>query len=409
MKIYFLGISGTFMGNLAQMAKAIGYEVFGCDNKVYPPMSDELNSSGINFFQGYEEKNIVDADIYVIGNAISKENNLLKEILRLEKKVVSGPEWLYQNILSNKKVIAVSGTHGKTTVTSMIAHTLINNNFDPNYLIAGIPKKLEKSWNISNDEIFVIEADEYDTCYFDKRPKFFHYRPNTLLINNIEFDHADIYENIEMIEKNFFELIKTMPLKSKVLINEKKVSKSFRNKLKKEKLKTTLQFLSLNASNIHEENKLLAAHAIEDLISKEKVLNSLKDYTGVKRRFEIIFNDKNFKLIDDFAHHPTAIEETIKMIREQTDNLTLIVELGSNSMKRGVHDKRLVDIFKNHETYTINASAEQEKIFSVHAKELTNDDIVKICSKDEKKKTILMCGNRNFHGFQKLILNQLIK
>ena len=409
MKIYFLGISGTFMGNLAQMAKAIGYEVFGCDNKVYPPMSDELNSSGINFFQGYEEKNIVDADIYVIGNAISKENNLLKEILRLEKKVVSGPEWLYQNILSNKKVIAVSGTHGKTTVTSMIAHALINNNFDPNYLIAGIPKKLEKSWNISNDEVFVIEADEYDTCYFDKRPKFFHYRPNTLLINNIEFDHADIYENIEMIEKNFFELIKTMPLKSKVLINEKKVSKSFRNKLKKEKLKTTLQFLSLNASNIHEENKLLAAHAIEDLISKEKVLNGLKDYTGVKRRFEIIFNDKNFKLIDDFAHHPTAIEETIKMIREQTDNLTLIVELGSNSMKRGVHDKRLVDIFKNHETYTINASAEQEKIFSAHAKELTNDDIVKICSKDEEKKTILMCGNRNFHGFQKLILNQLIK
>ena len=397
------------MGNLAQMAKAIGYEVFGCDNKVYPPMSDELNSSGINFFQGYEEKNIVDADIYVIGNAISKENNLLKEILRLEKKVVSGPEWLYQNILSNKKVIAVSGTHGKTTVTSMIAHTLINNNFDPNYLIAGIPKKLEKSWNISNDEVFVIEADEYDTCYFDKRPKFFHYRPNTLLINNIEFDHADIYENIEMIEKNFFELIKTMPLKSKVLINEKKVSKSFRNRLKKEKLKTTLQFLSLNASNIHEENKLLAAHAIEDLISKEKVLNGLKDYTGVKRRFEIIFNDKNFKLIDDFAHHPTAIEETIKMIREQTDNLTLIVELGSNSMKRGVHDKRLVDIFKNHETYTINASAEQEKIFSAHAKELTNDDIVKICSKDEEKKTILMCGNRNFHGFQKLILNQLIK
>ena len=200
-----------------------------------------------------------------------------------------------------------------------------------------------------------------------------------------------------------------MPLKSKVLINEKKVSKSFRNKLRKEKLKTTLQFLSLNASNIHEENKLLAAHAIEDLISKEKVLNGLKDYTGVKRRFEIIFNDKNFKLIDDFAHHPTAIEETIKMIREQTDNLTLIVELGSNSMKRGVHDKRLVDIFKNQETYTINASAEQEKIFSTHAKELTNDDIVKICSKDEEKKTILMCGNRNFHGFQKLILNQLIK
>ena len=409
MKIYFLGISGTFMGNLAQIAKAMGFEVFGCENKDYPPMSDELNSSGIDFFQGYEEKNIVDADIYVIGNAISKENNLLKEILRLEKKVISGPEWLYENILSNKKVIAVSGTHGKTTVTSMITHALINNNFDPNYLIAGIPKKLEKSWNISNDEVFVIEADEYDTCYFDKRPKFFHYRPNILLINNIEFDHADIYENIEMIEKNFFELIKSMPVKSKVLINEKKVSTSFINKLKMEKFETTLQFLSLKASNIHEENKLLAAHAIEDLISKDKTLSGLDGYIGGKRRFETIFNNKNFKLIDDFAHHPTAIEETIKMIRAQTDNLTLIVELGSNSMKRGFHDKRLVDIFKNQKTYTINASTEQEKIFSVHAKELTNEDVIKICSKDVEKKTILMCGNRNFLGFQKLILNQLIK
>ena len=141
MKIYFLGISGTFMGNLAQIAKAQGHEVIGCDNKVYPPMSDELNSSGINFFQGYEEKNFVDADIYVIGNAISKENTILKEILRLKKKIISGPEWLYENILQNKKVIAVSGTHGKTTVTSMIAHSLVDNNFDPNYLIAGIPKK----------------------------------------------------------------------------------------------------------------------------------------------------------------------------------------------------------------------------------------------------------------------------
>ena len=409
MKIYFLGISGTFMGNLAQIAKAMGHEVFGCDSKVYPPMSDELKKNGINFFQGYEEKNIVDADIYVIGNAISKENNLLREILKLEKKIISGPEWLYENILSNKKVIAVSGTHGKTTVTSMIAHALVNNNFDPNFLIAGIPKKLKKSWNISNDEVFVIEADEYDTCYFDKRPKFFHYRPNTLLINNIEFDHADIYENIEMIEKNFFELIKTMQTNSKVLINEKKVSKDFKNKLKREKLKTALRFLSLDTSNIHEENKLLAAYAIEDLISKEKVLSDLDDYTGVKRRFETIFDDKNFRLIDDFAHHPTAIEETIKMTREQTDNLTLIVELGSNSMKRGVHDKSLVNIFKNQKTFTINASAEQGKIFSEHAKELSKDDIAKICLKDKEKKTILMCGNRNFQGFQKLILNELIK
>ena len=409
MKIYFLGISGTFMGNLAQIAKAQGHEVIGCDNKVYPPMSDELNSSGINFFQGYEEKNFVEADIYVIGNAISKENTILKEILRLKKKIISGPEWLYENILQNKKVIAVSGTHGKTTVTSMIAHSLVDNNFDPNYLIAGIPKKLDKSWNISEDEIFVIEADEYDTCFFDKRPKFFHYSPTILLVNNIEFDHADIYENIEMIEDNFFELIKTMPSNSRVLVNEHRVSERFKNNLVTYKFETKLQFLSIDASNIHEENKFLAAYAIEEFLPKDKVLSSLDDYKGVKRRFETIFENENFKLIDDFAHHPTAIDETIKMATEQTDNLILIIELGSNSMKKGIHDERLLNIFKNQNVYTINASANQRKIFANHAQELTKADVAKICTTEAKKKTILMCGNRNFQGFQKLILDELIK
>ena len=409
MKIYFLGISGTFMGNLAQIARALGHEVTGCDAKVYPPMSDELNSSGINFFQGYEEKNFADADMYVIGNAISKENILLKQILRLEKKIISGPEWLYKNVLFNKKVIAVSGTHGKTAVTSMIAHSLVDNNYDPNYLIAGIPKKLQKSWNISNNEIFVIEADEYDTSYFDKRPKFIHYHPSILLINNIEFDHADIYENVEMIENNFFELIKTMPSNSKVLINDTRVSKSFKNNLNKQKFKTKLRFLSLSASNIHEENKMLAAHAIEEILPKNKVISSLESYEGVKRRFETIFEDQDFKVVDDFAHHPTAIEETIKMIKEQTNNLVLIVELGSNSMKKGIHDKRLINIFKNQDTFIINASPEQRKIFANHAKEITEKDVSLICSANVEKKTILMCGNRDFQGFQKLILDKLIK
>ena len=409
MKIYFLGISGTFMGNLAQIAKAMGHEVIGCDCRVYPPMSDELNSSGIRFFEGYEEKNIVDADIYVIGNAISKENRLLKEILRLEKKVISGPAWLYENILVDKKVIAVSGTHGKTTVTSMIAHAMINSNYDPNYLIAGIPNKLKKSWNISSDEVFIIEADEYDTCYFDKRPKFFHYRPSTLLINNIEFDHADIYENVEMIENNFLKLINTMPKNSKVLINKNKVSNSFKDSLTREYFDATIELLSLDTKNIHEENKLLAAHAIEDILPKDTVLKVLDGYIGVKRRFETIFEDKNFELIDDFAHHPTAIEETIKMVREKTENLILIVEFGSNSMKKGIHDKSLLNIFRNQDTYMINASAEQGKIFLGQAKELTNNDIAEICALDIKKKTILMCGNRDFQGFQKLILDKLIK
>ena len=157
-------------------------EVFGCDNKVYPPMSEELKSLEINFSEGYEESNFKEADLYIIGNAISKENKLLQKILKSNKNITSGPKWLHDNILSKKKVIAVSGTHGKTTVTSMISHALSKNGISANYLIAGIPNSLQKSWNISSSELFVIEADEYDTCYFDKKPKFFHYNPNTCLL-----------------------------------------------------------------------------------------------------------------------------------------------------------------------------------------------------------------------------------
>ena len=212
-----------------------------------------------------------------------------------------------------------------------------------------------------------------------------------------------------MIENNFFELIKTMPSNSKVLINDTRVSKSFKNNLNKQKFKTKLRFLSLSASNIHEENKMLAAHAIEEILPKNKVISSLESYEGVKRRFETIFEDQDFKVVDDFAHHPTAIEETIKMIKEQTNNLVLIVELGSNSMKKGIHDKRLINIFKNQDTFIINASPEQRKIFANHAKEITEKDVSLICSANVEKKTILMCGNRDFQGFQKLILDELIK
>ena len=409
MKIFFLGISGTFMGNLAQIARELNHEVFGCDNKVYPPMSDELKSLGINFSEGYEERNFKEADLYIIGNAISKKNKLLQKILKSNKNITSGPKWLHDNILSKKKVIAVSGTHGKTTVTSMISHALSENGISANYLIAGIPNSLQKSWNISSSELFVIEADEYDTCYFDKKPKFFHYNPNILLINNIEFDHADIYENIEMIEKNFLDLIAKMPRDSKVLINSRKVRQSFKDSLVKLNIKAKLELFELGCSNIQEENKQLACKALASKLTNKQVLASLDYYGGVKRRFETIYENSNFKVIDDFAHHPTAIEETLTMAKKENPNIELIIELGSNSMRKGIHDDRLIEIFSNNVVYTINASGEQQKKFSDKAKELNLKDLEKICSKDGVKKTILMCGNRNFQGFQQLIIDKLIK
>ena len=397
------------MGNLAQIARELNHEVLGCDNKVYPPMSEKLESVGINFSEGYEESNFVDADLYIIGNAISKENTLLKKILKSKKNITSGPKWLHDNVLSKKTVIAVSGTHGKTTVTSMISHALLKNGVNTNYLIAGIPNTLKKSWNISPSELFVIEADEYDTCYFDKKPKFFHYNTDILLINNIEFDHADIYENIEMIEKNFLELIASMSKESKVLVNSNKVRQSFKKSVSNLNAIAKIEFFELSSLDIEEENKQLACKALQEILTTEQVLGSLEDYGGVKRRFETIYENSGFKVIDDFAHHPTAIEETLAMAIKENPNVELIVELGSNSMRKGIHDNRLIKIFSTNNAYTINASKEQQNKFTGIAKELNLEDLETICSKNKEKKTILMCGNRNFQGFQQLIIDKLIK
>tara|TARA_B100001250_G_scaffold50698_1_gene39622 strand:+ start:61 stop:1290 length:1230 start_codon:yes stop_codon:yes gene_type:complete len=408
MKIFFLGISGTFMGNLAQMAKYLGHEVSGVDDKVYPPMSTELKSSGINFSEGYTAKNYQSADLYIIGNTISRGNEILENILRKGDKIISGPDWLYQNILRNKKVIAVSGTHGKTSVTSMIAHVLIDNGMDPSYLVAGIPKGFNKSWNLTESDYFIIEADEYDTAYFDKKPKFFHYKPEILLINNVEFDHADIYKNVEQIEQNFMELVQGLPNESIIYLNSAGIRESFLDKIKENvDIKAQLVLFDAGTTNIYEINKNITVKGLEDIISEGKVRKSLENYKGVKRRYDIIYDSDHFRVIDDFAHHPTAIEETLKIAKQENSNVTLIVELGSNSMKKGIHDGALIKIFKENSSYVVSASEEQEKKFAPDAKRLTSDVIDNLLQKDNSKKTILMCGNKNFEGFQALILESL--
>ncbi len=397
------------MGNLAQMAKHQGHEVLGVDDKVYPPMSTELKNSGINFSEGYRAKNYDSADLYVIGNTISRGNEILENILKNEDKIISGPDWLYKNALKNKKVIAVSGTHGKTSVTSMITHTLIDNQEDPSYLVAGIPKGLNKSWNLTNSDYFVIEADEYDTAYFDKKPKFFHYRPQILLINNIEFDHADIYENLDQIEQNFMELIQELPKESLIYINSTGIRESFLNEVKKNiNIRAQIVFFDAGTKNIHQINKNITIKGLEGIISENKVRESLENYKGVKRRYDIIYDSEHFRVIDDFAHHPTAIKETLKITKEDNQDITLIVELGSNSMRKGIHDNALIEIFKENSSYVVSASQEQEKKFGVNAKSLTRDIVNNLLQKGKSKKTILMCGNKNFEGFQSLILDSLI-
>ena len=405
MKIFFIGISGTFMGNLAQMASHLGHDVVGVDQKVYPPMSDELAKSGISFKEGYTEENFQDADIYILGNVISKDNPLLIKILSHGKNIMSGPEWLYENVLKDKKVIAVSGTHGKTTVTTMIAHALLDQGENPGYLIAGVPKMLKKSWNISDSKFFVIEADEYDTSCFDKEPKFFHYRPHILLINNIEFDHADIFSNIEEIESKFFSLLESLDADSMAYINKDAVSNRF---LEKSFIFNAVEAFSAGTTTIDEINKNLATKALSKYFSSSEIHDSLKSFSGVKRRYDVIFENDDFKVIDDFAHHPTAIIETLKLAKKESFNVILILELGSNSMRKGIHDEKLIEIMQDQKTFTINASQDQLEKFSHLSKELNLDLVKQITSKPTEKHIILMCGNRNFSGFQKSILDALI-
>ena len=405
MKIFFLGISGTFMGNLAQMASHLGHDVVGVDQKVYPPMSDELAKSGISFKEGYTEENFQDADIYILGNVISKDNPLLIKILSHGKNIMSGPEWLYENVLKDKKVIAVSGTHGKTTVTTMIAHALLEQGENPGYLIAGVPKMLKKSWNISDSKFFVIEADEYDTSCFDKEPKFFHYRPHILLINNIEFDHADIFSNIEEIESKFLSLLESLDADSMAYINKDAVSNRF---LDKSFIFNAVEAFSAGTTTIDEINKNLATKALSKYFSSSEIHDSLKSFSGVKRRYDVIFENDDFKVIDDFAHHPTAIIETLKLAKKESFNVILILELGSNSMRKGIHDEKLIEIMQDQKTFTINASQDQLEKFSHLSKELNLDLVKQITSKPTEKHIILMCGNRNFSGFQKSILDALI-
>ena len=405
MKIFFLGISGTFMGNLAQMASHLGHDVAGVDQKVYPPMSDELAKSGISFKEGYTEENFQDADIYILGNVISKDNPLLIKILSHGKNIMSGHEWLYENVLKDKKVIAVSGTHGKTTVTTMIAHALLEQGENPGYLIAGVPKMLKKSWNISDSKFFVIEADEYDTSCFDKEPKFFHYRPHILLINNIEFDHADIFSNIEEIESKFFSLLESLDADSMAYINKDAVSNRF---LEKSFIFNAVEAFSAGTTTIDEINKNLATKALSKYFSSSEIHDSLKSFSGVKRRYDVIFENDDFKVIDDFAHHPTAIIETLKLAKKESFNVILLLELGSNSMRKGIHDEKLIEIMQDQKTFTINASQDQLEKFSHLSKELNLDLVKQITSKPTEKHIILMCGNRNFSGFQKSILDALI-
>ena len=379
------------MGGIAAIARQAGHEVTGCDANVYPPMSTQLEAQGIKLIEGYSPDQLRQfkskPDLFLIGNVVSRGNPLLEEILNQGLAYTSGPQWLGEHVLSGQHVMAVAGTHGKTTTTAMLTWILEFNQQSPGYLIGGVPLNFTVSARLGKGSYFVIEADEYDTAFFDKRSKFVHYRPHTAILNNLEFDHADIFPDLAAIETQFHHLVRTIPQKGLVITNameqslERVIERGCWSPLERfgEKIgdwsmvdlpnaegKPGADFAVLQrgqkcaevhwASNSgvmgkHNQMNALAAIAAANHIGihPENAAKALAEFKNVKRRLELIGIKNHIHVYDDFAHHPTAIATTLDGLRKQVGKARIlaVLEPRSNTMKLGVMKSQLPDSLRS--------------------------------------------------------------
>lgn len=376
MHIHILGICGTFMGGVALLARAAGHTVTGCDANVYPPMSTQLEEQGIGLVEGYDaEQARCGADLFVVGNAVSRGNPLLEAILDQGRAYTSGPQWLAEHILQGRWVLAVAGTHGKTTTTSMLTWLLEDAGLNPGFLVGGVPANFGVSARLTDSNFFVIEADEYDTAFCDKRSKFVHYRPRTVILNNLEFDHADIFADLAAIETQFHHLVRTVPKSGRIVVNAAEAS--LQRVLDRGCWSEVESFFAdkgsganwqaegaqggetavfrLNGALLGEAhlpmpgahnlaNALAAVAAARHVgITPAQALDSLARFKGVRRRMEVRGVVAGITVYDDFAHHPTAIELTISGLRQRSSQgrILAVLEPRSNTMKLGVMKARL--------------------------------------------------------------------
>jgi UDP-N-acetylmuramate: L-alanyl-gamma-D-glutamyl-meso-diaminopimelate ligase len=377
MHIHILGVCGTFMGGLAVLAKAAGHTVTGCDANVYPPMSTQLEAQGIKLVEGFGPEQIsLNPDLYVIGNVVSRGNPLMEEILNRGLPYTSGPQWIGEHILQGKWVLAVAGTHGKTTTSSMLAWILEDAGYDPGFLIGGVPMNFGISARLSGSSkessFFVIEADEYDTAFFDKRSKFVHYRAKTAILNNLEFDHADIFPDLASIETQFHHLVRTVPGIGRVVANARE--ESLQRVIKRGCWSDTEWFGkedqngwaitthddgnfdvffngekqgTVNWSLTGEHNRMNALAAIAAArhvgVVPAQAIASLSQFENVKRRMELRGVVNDIAVYDDFAHHPTAIATTVAGLRKKVgkSRILAVLEPRSNTMKLGTMKEAL--------------------------------------------------------------------
>ncbi|MCC6535087.1 MAG: UDP-N-acetylmuramate:L-alanyl-gamma-D-glutamyl-meso-diaminopimelate ligase [Burkholderiales bacterium] len=379
MHLHILGICGTFMGGIAAIARAAGHRVTGCDANVYPPMSTQLETSGIELIEGYGADQLaLGADVYVVGNVITRGNALMEEILDRGLPYVSGPQWLSDNVLCARRVVAVAGTHGKTTTTAMLAWILERAGLAPGFLIGGAPLNFAVSARLGDARApFVIEADEYDTAFFDKRSKFVHYRPRIAVLNNLEFDHADIFPDLAAIETQFHHLVRIVPRSGRLVVNARDSNlarvlergcytpvEAFDSPLGWEAGEpdargsfevsfrgAVVGTLAWDILGRHNQLNALAAIAVARALGVDgaSALQALASFRNVKRRLETIGEVAGVTVYDDFAHHPSAIATTIAGLRRKLGRarIVAVLEPRSNTMKLGVWQHALGESLAN--------------------------------------------------------------
>ena len=462
MHIHILGICGTFMGGIAAIARQAGHRVTGCDANVYPPMSTQLEAQGIELIEGYSPEQLSQfetmPDLFVIGNVVSRGNPLMEAILNRGLPYISGPQWLGEQVLYGRHVLAVAGTHGKTTTSAMLTWILEYNNYKPGYLIGGVPLNFTVSARLGESQYFVIEADEYDTAFFDKRSKFVHYRPRTAILNNLEFDHADIFADLAAIETQFHHLVRTVPGNGLVLVNGEELAlerviargawapvetfgqdpqnawgfiampgDDFTVLHSGKEVATVRWVIDSGVMGRHNQLNALAAIAAANHIgiSPADAAKALGEFKNVKRRLETIGVKNQITVYDDFAHHPTAIATTLDGLRRRVGNARIlaVLEPRSNTMKLGVMKAQLpASLEKADLTFAYGAQAGKESLGwdltevlsplnQQSARAQAHDDLhalVNAITKEAKPGDhILVMSNGGFGGVHQKILQAL--
>jgi len=445
MRLHIIGICGTFMGSLALLARELGHEVSGSDANVYPPMSTQLAEAGITLMEGYQAANLSGSiDLVVVGNALSRGNPEVEALLNSGMRYTSGAQWLADYVLPGRKVIAVAGTHGKTTTASLLAWLLESAGLKPGFLIGGVPRNFGVSARLGDENApFVVEADEYDTAFFDKRSKFVHYRPTIAVLNNLEFDHADIFEDLNAIKKQFHHLMRTLPCSGKVIWPSQdealqdvidrglwsesetlsgdwdyrllKADGSEFEVLLNSQVQGVVSWQAMGEHNV--KNAIMAIAAARHVgIAVSVSIAGLAEFISPKRRMELKADINSIKVYDDFAHHPTAIKTTLAGLRAKvgTDKIIAILEPRSNTMKMGVHQQTLIDsldaaddvyLFEPENlSWSLKEFADKA---GMHCMKSTEEIITQVVGNSAPSQHILIMSNGGFEGIHQRLISAL--